>query len=189
MSCAPRASSATAWTRRVGPFRVEVLEGAAAGALRPRADRALDRLRPHLEGRDPGVPRAAAVHPQVRPGAVRHPALRPDRLLVGHARGRGESFAVTPDRWWGTRDRSWGVRPVGEAEPPGIRQGEGQMGGMWNYSPMQFDDYSILYIVNEADDGERVLEEAVRIWNDPAREPRAARPARVRARARARVAR
>ena len=25
----------------------------------------------------------------------------------------GESFAVTPDRWWGPRDRAWGVRPVG----------------------------------------------------------------------------
>ena len=27
--------------------------------------------------------------------------------------------ALTPDRYWGSRDRSWGVRPVGEAEPPG----------------------------------------------------------------------
>ena len=42
---------------------------------------------------------------------------------------------------------------------------------MWNYAPMQFDDHSILYIVNEHDDGNRELEEAVRIWNDPDREP------------------
>jgi hypothetical protein len=83
----------------------------------------------------------------------------------------GESFTVTPDRWWGTRDRSWGVRPHGEPEPPGIRQGEGQLTGMWNYSPMQFADHSIVYILNELDSGERVLEEAVRIWSDPAREP------------------
>ena len=82
-----------------------------------------------------------------------------------------ESFDVTPDRWKGTRDRSWGVRPVGEPEAPGIRGGEGQMTGMWNYSPMQFEDHSILYILNETDDGERPLEEAVRIWNDPKREP------------------
>ena len=83
----------------------------------------------------------------------------------------GEHFDITPDRWWGTRDRSWGVRPVGEKEPPGIRGAEGQMGGMWNYSPMQFTDYSILYILNETDDGERLIEEAVRIWADPSREP------------------
>lgn len=87
-------------------------------------------------------------------------------LLVGN-----ESFEVTRDRWKGTRDRSWGVRPVGEPEAPGIRGGEGQMSGMWNYSPMQFDDHSILYILNETNDGERPLEEAVRIWKDPKREP------------------
>jgi hypothetical protein len=82
-----------------------------------------------------------------------------------------EHFDVTPDRWWGTRDRSWGVRPVGEPEPAGIRGAEGQMTGMWNYSPMQFEDHSILYILNETNAGERPLEEAVRIWSDPARPP------------------
>ncbi len=81
----------------------------------------------------------------------------------------GESFAVTPDRWWGTRDRSWGVRPHGEPEHPGVRQGEGQLTGMWNYDPMQFADHSILYMLNEEADGERVLEEAVRIWVDASR--------------------
>jgi hypothetical protein len=80
------------------------------------------------------------------------------------------TFEVSPDRWWGTRDRSWGVRPVGEEEPAGIRT-EGQMVGMWNYAPMQFDDHSILYMVNEHEDGVRELEEAVRIWNDPQRPP------------------
>lgn len=80
----------------------------------------------------------------------------------------GRTFEVTPDRWWGTRDRSWGVRPVGEEEPAGIRT-EGQMTGMWNYAPMQFEDHSILYMVNEHEDGTRPLEEAVRIWNDPDR--------------------
>ena len=45
------------------------------------------------------------------------------------------------------------------------------MTGMWNYSPMQFDDHSILYILNETNDGERLIEEAVRIWNDPERVP------------------
>lgn len=32
----------------------------------------------------------------------------------------GTRHQVTPDRWWGSRDRSWGIRPVGEPEPPGI---------------------------------------------------------------------
>lgn len=82
----------------------------------------------------------------------------------------GNELHVTPDRWWGTRDRSWGVRPVGEHEPAGIRT-EGQMTGMWNYAPMQFEDHSILYMVNEHVDGTRAIEEAMRIWHDPARQP------------------
>jgi hypothetical protein len=81
-----------------------------------------------------------------------------------------QTYEVTPDRWWGTRDRSWGVRPVGEQEPAGIRT-EGQMVGFWNYAPMQFEDHSILYMVNELADGSRVLEEATRIWHDPDRAP------------------
>ncbi len=82
----------------------------------------------------------------------------------------GRRFEVSPEQWWGTRDRSWGVRPVGEVEPAGIRT-EGQMQGFWNYAPMQFDDHSILYMVNEHDDGNRVIEESVRIHNDPERAP------------------
>jgi hypothetical protein len=59
---------------------------------------------------------------------------------------------------------------VGEPEPQGIRT-TGQMQGFWNYVPMQFDDHAILYMVNEHDDGTRVLEESVRIWSDPDRPP------------------
>jgi len=83
----------------------------------------------------------------------------------------GETISITPDRWKGTRDRSWGVRPVGEAEPAGIRASTPSMAGMWNYAPMQFDDYSLLYILQEEPNGNRFIDEAVRIWNDPARAP------------------
>lgn len=81
----------------------------------------------------------------------------------------GEEIAVTPDRCKGSRDRSWGVRPVGEPEPDGIRQGVNVMGGMWNYFPMQFDDHSIFVICHERDDGSRQLEQAERVWLDPDR--------------------
>jgi hypothetical protein len=82
----------------------------------------------------------------------------------------GEDLSVTPDTCWGTRDRSWGVRPVGEPEPDGIRQGELVLGGMWNYFPMQFDDHAIMYICHERDDGERPLVQSERIWVDGTRE-------------------
>ena len=79
----------------------------------------------------------------------------------------GTDLAVTPERCWGTRDRSWGVRPVGEPETDGIRQGELVLGGMWNYFPMQFDDHAIMYICHERDDGERPLVQAERVWSTP----------------------
>ncbi len=86
------------------------------------------------------------------------------RLSVG-----GNDLAVTPERCWGTRDRSWGVRPVGEPESDGIRQGELVLAGMWTYFPMQFEDHAIMYINHERDNGERPLVQAERVWSDPAR--------------------
>jgi hypothetical protein len=85
-------------------------------------------------------------------------------LVVG-----GQEIAVDPAQCGGNRDRSWGVRPVGEPEPDGIRQGELVLAGMWNYFPMQFDDHAILYICHERDDGARRLVQAERVWADPER--------------------
>ncbi len=34
----------------------------------------------------------------------------------------GETIDVDPSRWIGTRDRSWGIRPIGESEPAGARR-------------------------------------------------------------------
>ena len=81
----------------------------------------------------------------------------------------GEDIAVTPDRCGGSRDRSWGVRPVGEKQPDGIRQSISVMPGMWNYMPIDFGDHSIVYMCHQRPDGVRPLEEAVRIWADPER--------------------
>jgi hypothetical protein len=83
----------------------------------------------------------------------------------------GTDFAVTPDRCGGSRDRSWGVRPVGEKQPDGIRQDINVMGGQWNYMPMDFDDHSIIYMCHEENSGNRPLEEGVRVWHDPDRAP------------------
>jgi hypothetical protein len=83
---------------------------------------------------------------------------------TGRLRVGGESYDVDPQAWIGTRDRSWGIRSVGEAEPRGIRDALPAPGFFWLYSPMRFDDFAILTIINEDRDGERILEEAVRVW-------------------------
>ncbi len=81
----------------------------------------------------------------------------------------GADFNVDPAHCGGSRDRSWGIRPVGEPQPDGIRQDVSVMGGMWNYMPIDFGDHTIIYMCHEEADGNRPLEEAVRIWADPSR--------------------
>ena len=78
----------------------------------------------------------------------------------------GEEITVDPATWIGTRDRSWGVRPVGEAEPPG-RPADPPFEGMWwLYVPMAFDDFAIVIIIQEEPSGFRSLNDCTRIWRD-----------------------
>lgn len=79
----------------------------------------------------------------------------------------GKRLKVDAATTWGSRDRSWGVRPVGEKEPDGIRLNENVMGArMWNYFPMRFDDHSIFYILQEGNEGDTQLVQAQRVWLD-----------------------
>ncbi|MCU1504753.1 MAG: hypothetical protein JWM12_4107 [Ilumatobacteraceae bacterium] len=85
----------------------------------------------------------------------------------------GTTFEVEPTRWWGGRDRSWGIRPVGEPEPVVRRAGEETGGFLWLYCTMQFESSTVICILQEDRHGARSLEQAVRVWTDPAREPEA----------------
>jgi hypothetical protein len=78
----------------------------------------------------------------------------------------GTDFEVHPETTWGSRDRSWGVRPIGEREPEGIYRDTFKPGGMWSYFPMRFEDHCIFYICSEGADGTRSLEQAERVWLD-----------------------
>ncbi|MBF6182514.1 hypothetical protein [Nocardia otitidiscaviarum] len=78
----------------------------------------------------------------------------------------GTDFTVDPAVWTGTRDRSWGIRPVGESDPPGRAADEPSQGFWWLYVPLRFDDFSIIVIVQEEPNGFRTLNDATRIWHD-----------------------
>lgn len=64
----------------------------------------------------------------------------------------GEELVLTPDQWLGCRDRSWGIRPVGE-RPPGVGAGLAQF--YWLWAPVNFDDCATHFDVNELADGTR----------------------------------
>lgn len=83
----------------------------------------------------------------------------------GDGASAATEWRATSDIWLGSRDRSWGIRPVGESEPPGRNADEPLEGFWWTYVPMRFDDFSIILIAQEDPDGHRTLNDATRIWH------------------------
>ncbi len=71
----------------------------------------------------------------------------------------GRTWQIDPERFWGVRDRSWGLRPgQGEPIPPMTaeqrQQFLGALGfGLYHYNPVQFPDYSLFYMHNESPEG------------------------------------
>jgi hypothetical protein len=151
--------------QHVGPYRVEVLEP-------------LRRLRVVLEETD-GIsadltwegsfPALQEVPHVMRAGS--RVTLDAQRFAqVGTWEGSitvdGERLDVTPDRWLGSRDRSWGIRPVGEAPPAGAPLTPEFEGMWWLYVPMRFDDFMLCVIVQEEPDGYRSLNDCHRVFAD-----------------------
>jgi hypothetical protein len=81
----------------------------------------------------------------------------------------GARTDVRPDEYWGSRDRSWGVRPVGEPAPSGAPvQWPPQF--FWLWAPVNFPSMSTHFDVNEYGDGRRWHEVGciARTGDDPA---------------------
>jgi len=148
----------------VGPFGVEVVEG-------------LRSLRLWLEPNEWGVSFdlrfdgavPALLEPRQTTRQLNRITLDTSRFAqVGSYSGtlqvEGRDYAVTPDRWKGARDHSWGIRPVGEPVPPGIAARlERSQGFFHNWIPMQFDDFLWKVFFEEDADGRRLIEESVKV--------------------------
>lgn len=150
--------------QRVGGYRIEVVEP-------------LRRLRVVCEHPDLGFDLTwTAAFPAVQEPphlilAGGRPIIDASRFAqVGSWQGTlhvaGREIDVDPAVWTSTRDRSWGIRPVGEAEPAGRPGGESGGGFWWLYVPLRFDEFAIVVIVQENPDGWRTLNDAVRVWPD-----------------------
>jgi hypothetical protein len=82
----------------------------------------------------------------------------------GELRVDGQTHQV--EEWVGTRDRSWGIRPVGEADAGGRPPTDANPGFWWLYVQLRFDDFAVVIIAQERVDGFRTLNDAVRVWPD-----------------------
>jgi hypothetical protein len=149
-------------TSGIGPFSLEVIEGLRT--LRVVADDIGERVSLDLtwEGAVPAFaepPLFGRVHERVMDEGTR---LIQTGTYSGYITVDGERLEVTPDLWWGARDRSWGVRSMGlEREPKGIAQAKRSTVGrppLWIWSPMQFDHRTVHFSLSEQADGEREVQ-------------------------------
>lgn len=77
----------------------------------------------------------------------------------GTLRTGGQSVEVRPEAFAGTRDRSWGVRPLSGATP--AAPATTISGIWWLWSPLQFDDHCLHLALSEDPTGRRTLETGV----------------------------
>ncbi len=151
---------------KVGPLGVEILEGLKKVRVTCEPNEwglAFDLT---FDGSVPAVeePRTFQRHPH---GRVHMDTSRYSQVgsWSGSLEVAGQRYDVTPDRWQGVRDHSWGVRGVGEPEPPGIRVKQAAKGfGFYHvWMPIQLDDGLVKFFVEEDMHGNRLVEESVRV--------------------------
>ncbi|MEU1272739.1 hypothetical protein [Streptomyces sp. NPDC005799] len=80
--------------------------------------------------------------------------------VEGVIRAAGEEFRVSAARWTGTRDRSWGVRPIPGEEGGRFAEERPTEGFHWLWCPVRFEDRFLMVIVQEDADGHRSLNDA-----------------------------
>ena len=153
---------------RVGPFGFEVIEGLKQVRVFCESnewDLAFD-LR--FEGTVPALEEPKTFQ-RMPHGRVHMDTSRFSQVggWTGQLEVGGRSYEVTPDLWRGVRDRSWGIRGVGEPEPPGIRvkAAASGFGGFFHaWAPVQVEDGSLYKLFAEEDqDGNRHVEESAHV--------------------------
>lgn len=122
-----------------GPFRIEVIEP-------------MKSCRVVLEKNETGVECDLTFHPRTSPIEEGRQTSRTGTRVImdatrfaqfgrwqGHLHFEGKDLAVESSRVYGTKDRSWGLRPVGEPEAGGAPATEG--GGVYfAWAPIHWED-------------------------------------------------
>ena len=136
---------------QVGPIAIEVLEP-------------LRSLRILVDDKESGIKadltftaRALALEEprftrELGPGLLMdYTRLTQNGTYQGTIEIKGERITVTPDSWLGTRDRSWGIRPIGR--PDDAAQQALLLQFYWLWAPINFDDCITLYDLNSDEKG------------------------------------
>jgi len=137
---------------QVGPISINVIEP-------------LQKLRIRVHENEYGIQGDMTF--QARAGAIEEPRfihrVGPRTLLdytrltqngtySGWFEVNGQRIEISPDRFLGTRDRSWGIRPVGAGDPQPLAP-PSMLQFYWLWAPLNFNDCVTLYDINAGADG------------------------------------
>ncbi|MFF1453539.1 hypothetical protein ACFVYF_36180 [Streptomyces sp. NPDC058274] len=78
----------------------------------------------------------------------------------GWIRAGGEELRLSAGEWTGTRDRSWGVRPLPGEDGGRSADEHPTQGFHWIWSPVRFEDRFLMIVTQEDADGYRSLNDA-----------------------------
>lgn len=136
----------------VGPISLEIL--APLERLRLRVDDSEGRLRADLvfERRARAIEEPRFIH-RIGPRTVMdYTRLTQNGTYEGWIEVDGKRVEVSRETFLGTRDRSWGIRPVGAADSQPVAPAAPPQ-FYWLWAPMNFDDCITLYHNNADADG------------------------------------
>ncbi len=141
---------------RVGPIEVEVIE--PLEVLRLQVDDADNGIRADLtfHARFPAIEEPRFTRRAGSMMVMDSTRLTQNGTYSGWLEVDGIRHEVSPDTWWGTRDRSWGIRGIGMRDPqPNPYATTPQF--FWLWAPLNFPDNASFYHLNAEGDGS--------VWN------------------------
>ncbi len=149
----------------VGPFGVEVIEGLKKMRIYCTSNEHDIDFDLRFDGTGPAVEEPRTL---MRKGArIVMDTSRYTQMgrWEGHINIKGETIAINYEDYLGVRDHSWGIRPVGESEPLGIRINEyiDNYGFFHMWAPMQFKDFQLKVFIEENANGSLLVEECVKV--------------------------
>ena len=138
----------------VGPFRIEIIEPMMKFCL-------------HIDENETGISANLEWHPRTANFLEDHQNLGPSEIGVSMETTRfnqfgkwtgiitvaGETIVIDTDPFWGTKDRSWGIRPIGE---PVARKSSDPLKGLkFFWAPIHWENHATHMSVFEGDAGQR----------------------------------
>jgi hypothetical protein len=140
---------------RIGPLEIAVIEGLRKHRLT--LDENDSGLRFDLEFNATCNAHEEAPHFRRRQGRVTEDMMRAQQFgrYSGWLEVDGKRFDITPQRWLGQRDHSWGIRGemrTDESRPPMTFYPP----MVWTWATAQFDDYGVQWFFNERAPGDLI---------------------------------